>query len=467
MPLREDILKPISEGNPCGPNLYYSPLYDTIKEALRQDETGPQGDWERALKTADYPQVRQLTETAIATQTKDLQLATWLAEALIYEKQVEGLCDGLQFMAGLIAGFWDGLYPELEEGDAAYRYKHLERLGNYFDPSKGSSPALAVRRLYLTKSKVDWFKYKESLRVPSDAEAKESETKKAARDAALNDGKLSPEHFQAAFRETPKAFYRDLESGLKMAAELLTALDGVCQEKFTKPAPGFGALCAAIEEVQNSVRILLLEKLKQDPDPLPVSVDTGTDPVPEIVSEVALPLSDEVAGAAPISSTSLSTRDDAIRLLVASAQFLRRSSPADPVSYLTLRALRWGELRMGNRETMGPLLDAPSAEVRRQLKNAALAADWTKVLEIAETAAATACGRGWLDLHRYTIQACDKKSYPVVAQALRTHLKGLLADFPTLPQMTLVDDTGTANPETLSWLIREGLFHPAEENSAG
>ena len=54
MPLREDLLQPIPGENPCGANLYYSPLFDKIKEARRQESAGPMGAWEREVKTADY-----------------------------------------------------------------------------------------------------------------------------------------------------------------------------------------------------------------------------------------------------------------------------------------------------------------------------------------------------------------------------------------------------------------------------
>jgi predicted component of type VI protein secretion system len=78
MPLREDILKPISEDSPSGANLYYHPSFEQIKEARREEDAGPQGEWEREIKTADYKAVVRLAEEAIATKSKDLQIAAWL-----------------------------------------------------------------------------------------------------------------------------------------------------------------------------------------------------------------------------------------------------------------------------------------------------------------------------------------------------------------------------------------------------
>jgi type VI secretion system protein ImpA len=465
MPVREDILTPIPGDNPGGSNLRHAPIYDQVKEARRQEDAGPQGDWEREIKSADYKKVIKLAEDALTTQSKDLQLAVWLAEALIYEEQTAGLCAGLTLLRDLTTSFWDTLYPELEEGDAEFRATPLEWFGNYFDPGKGSSPAVAIRRIPITRSGLHWFQYKTSRTVPSEADIQGNEAKAEARRNALEEGKLAPEEFDAAFRDTPKAFYRQLESDFKTAAENLESLDSVCKEKFADAAPGFREIRRALEEVSTSVRILLQEKLKQDPDPIPISETAAAGSEEDGTGSLDGTAEDgvEIAG-----TLELRTRQDALRMLIASARFLRRSDPSDSVPYLMVRALRWGELRAADGDIAGSLLDAPSADIRVKLKNSALAHDWSKVLEIAESAAASGCGRGWLDLHRYTIRACDELGYAGVARALRSGLKALLADLPRLPTMTLADDTGTANPETMDWLARENLFTPgAGEGSSG
>src|ERR1044071_9798054 len=95
MPLREDILKPIPGDNPSGQNLRSTPLYDKIREARREDDELPQGAWQTERKLADWPTVIKLSQEAIALQSKDLQLAVWLTEALLKKQSVRGLCDGI------------------------------------------------------------------------------------------------------------------------------------------------------------------------------------------------------------------------------------------------------------------------------------------------------------------------------------------------------------------------------------
>jgi type VI secretion system protein ImpA len=143
-----------------------------------------------------------------------------------------------------------------------------------------------------------------------------------------------------------------------------------------------------------------------------------------------------------------------VEQVVAAGRFLRGEEPYSPVPYLMLRGLRWGELRAGG-ETIDPtLLEAPPGEIRAQLKRLAMDANWTEVLQIAETAMAMPCGRGWLDLQRYVGRACYELGswYDPIANAVKSAVNALLRDYPGLPEMTLMDDTPAANAETLAWL---------------
>src|SRR3954469_13314789 len=121
MSVRGDLVNPIPGPNPAGIDLRYDPLYDKIKEARHEDDDAPQGDWQRARKTADFGLVTKLAGDALATRSKDLQLAAWLTEAQLRREGFAGLRDGLELLAGLLRDFWNELYPPLEDGDAELR----------------------------------------------------------------------------------------------------------------------------------------------------------------------------------------------------------------------------------------------------------------------------------------------------------------------------------------------------------
>jgi type VI secretion system protein ImpA len=97
--------------------------------------------------------------------------------------------------------------------------------------------------------------------------------------------------------------------------------------------------------------------------------------------------------------------------------------------------------------------------VRSRLKGLLLDGKWAELVEQCEGVMATPQGRGWLDLQRYVLTACDQLGggYDAVSAAVRGELRVLLSDLPQLLQTTLMDDTPTANVETQAWIAAEGL----------
>jgi type VI secretion system protein ImpA len=124
-----------------------------------------------------------------------------------------------------------------------------------------------------------------------------------------------------------------------------------------------------------------------------------------------------------------------------------------------LRGLRWGELRGARDQTA---LEAPPTEVRRHIKALALNNRWREVLETGEEIMAQPYGRAWLDLQRFSVEACAAlgDDFNAIAIGIRSELRALLNDLPLLLDATLADDTPAANPTTQAWL-RELRAEPA------
>ena len=456
MPLREDILKPIPGDNPSGPDLRYAPVYDKIKEARREDDQLAQGAWQIERKVADHAAVIKLAQETIATGSKDLQLAAWVTESLLKTKGFAGLHDGLMLCRGLIEGFWDTLHPELEDGDAELRAGPLDYLGSKLD--------VPVRGVALCRDGHNYFEYKASRGILYEDQAKTKE-QKAAREAALKEGKLAPEIFDRSFGETPKVFYAEAEKTLDACLQSLTDLDKLCSEKFGDTAPAFGKLNTALGEVRHVVHGFLQKKREFEPDPVeeappppveaPAAAEGETAPAAGAGGLPALDLNFTVRASAEPPD-----RAAAIAGVASAAQFLRKREPLSPAPYLMLRGLRWGELRGSSDPAV---LEAPPTEIRRQIKALALNSKWPELLETAESVMALPCGRAWLDLQRFVVEACVAlgADYDAIAIAIRSELRALLRDLPQLLDATLSDETPTANPETQAWL-RELLAEPAD-----
>ncbi|HML18789.1 MAG TPA: type VI secretion system protein TssA [Bryobacteraceae bacterium] len=445
MPLSDEFLQPIPGENPSGVNLYSTPLFEEVREARRQGDTGPQGLWVEDVKMADYDAVIRLTTDALTKKTKDLFLASWLADALLNKRGFAGLNDGIQLMQGLINQFWDTLYPEMEDGDAEFRASPLDWFGNYLEPGKGSSPALAVKTVPITTDGLNWLRYSESRGVPTQEQASASESKRTAREKALKEGKLAPEEADASVDQSPKAFYVKLHKDIAASLASLKALAALSDEKFGNAAPSFGKLQSGLTEVATTAGIILKKKRELEPD-------TEAEVAAEAAAEGAAET--EPAPAAPSALGEILNRDDAVAHILAGVQFLRSKEPLNPAGYLVARALRWGELRAAGPAPDPKALVAAPADLRTQIKSLALEAKWPELLEACERASNMACGRGWLDMQRYAIRACEElgEPYQALARALKSELRALLVDYPQLPEMFLMDDTPTANLETQKWL---------------
>jgi type VI secretion system protein ImpA len=458
MPLPSDLLNPISPDKPGGENLQYAPIFDKIKEARREDDDVPQGEWARGRKLADWPLTIKLINETLSTKTKDLQLTAWLAEAMLKREGISGLREVLDLNRAYIENFWDSLYPELEDGDAEFRAGKLQWIGDKLDQ--------AVKQVPLTRTGLSWYSFRESRAVGSE-EAADTDEKQRARREAIAEGKVTLEQFDKDFEAAPKSFYVNLEAAFDSTLESLSLLGEACDAKFGDVSPGFGTLRATLEEVRQTVHSLLQRKREKEPDAAVDAPAAEIEEVEEAPVEAEAPAAVTVARAAPVRrggglSAEPVDRDDAVARIVASAKFLRQADPYSPAPFLLLRGLRWGELRAAGETIDETLLAPPPTEIRQRLKGLALESNWTEALETAETAMGLECGRGWLDVQRYASRACLEMGsyYDPIRTAIISGLRGLLADYPRLPDLTMMDDTPTANSETRAW-IQEQVAPPA------
>lgn len=465
MLVRNDILDPIPGDNPAGKDLRYSATYEKIREARREDDQLDQGQWKRERKLADHSLAIRLAQDAIATESKDLQLLVWLTDSMLAKHRFTGLSESLLICRDVIDQFWENFYPLLDEGDPEPRLLLLDWMA--------SKLVIPARTAPLCKDGYGLLAYTESRAIPTEEQAK-SKDQKAAREAAIKEGKVPPEAFDKSLAETPRQFYVQCEKDLELCLRGLQSLDELCQQKFGDQAPSFHKLKDALEEVKHTTHGFLEKKRKTEPDPLeePVVIPEPQNAEPSELPRAAAAVSSGGAAAAPamapVPDLTLyvpalteepGDRHDAIAAVAAAAAFLRARDRQSVAPYLMLRGLRWGELRSSSDPA---ILEAPPTELRQQIKMLSLQGKWKELLEAAETVMAMSCGRAWLDLQRFVVQACAAlgPEYDGVAVAIRSELRALLRDLPELIDATLTDDTPAANAQTQTWL-REIVVEPA------
>ncbi|MCX6624374.1 MAG: type VI secretion system protein TssA, partial [Acidobacteria bacterium] len=368
MPLRDDLLNPIPGDNPSGENLRYAPVYDKIKDARRQDDDAPQGEWQRERKVADWPLVVKLASESIATKSKDLQLAAWLTEAMLRREGFAGFRGSLALLRGLLDNFWDTLYPEIEDGDVELRATPVEWVATKFED--------LIRQIPIVKGGHSFIRYKESRAVGYEQDASSDENKAEARRNAVAEGKLTAEEFDKGLELTSLDFLEKLLAEIDGCLENLDGLSESCESHFGEYSPTFGRLKETIEEVRAAVNTFyrrkgggqtaeVEEETAPEPDAEAVFSDSGSSGRSESAPAAAAP--PRAKASRKVTSAEPADLEDAALRLAAVAKFLRAQDATSPSPYLMLRGFRWGELRAAGDSPAPTLLEAPSTEARRTL----------------------------------------------------------------------------------------------------
>jgi type VI secretion system protein ImpA len=332
----EAMMQPISEENPSGESLQYSGLYDEIREARRADENLSQGQWQIELKVADFRQVILLAVPALERQTKDLQIAVWLSEALVKEHGFAGLRDCLKLLNGLQETFWETLFPEIDEGDMEGRANAIEWMD--------AQVSFAAKGAKITGGEgYSFFDYEDSKRfdIPENIDTLDSTDQQKYRELqtqAEKENRVTADKWRKAKAASRRAFYEGLSFILEECVAEFKEFNRVIEEKFDRnQVPGTSNLKKALDGIQTLVKKLLEDKRAEEPDETdnPVEVTKGQSETGAAVGGVKI-----VAA----SAGAIQNRQDALKRLADLADFFRKTEPHSPISYLIQRAVKWGEM---------------------------------------------------------------------------------------------------------------------------
>ena len=333
----EALLQPISEDKPAGDSQQYSGLYDEIRESRRADENLAQGQWQTELKIADFRQVIRVAVPALETQTKDLQIAAWLSEALIKEHGFTGLRDSLKMLNGLQENFWETVFPEIDEGDMEGRANALEWMDG--------QAAFAIKEAKITGGAgYSFFDNEDSKKfdIPENIDTLDSTDQLKYRELsaqAEKENRVTADKWRKAKAASRRVFYEQLSFDLGECFAEHKEFNRVIEEKFDRnQMPGTSQLKKALDEIHTLVKRLLEDKRAEEPDEADETT-AATEPTEDDATGAA------VAGkTVTVAAGAIQTRKDALKRLADLAEFFRKTEPHSPLSYLIQRAITWGEM---------------------------------------------------------------------------------------------------------------------------
>lgn len=123
----EPLLAPLSENDPCGPDLVYDAEFIALEIAAQGTPERQAGASILAPVPPNWGDVFDAALT-LARRTRDLRVAMLLTRAGGRTKGAAGYASGITLLAGLMAQHWEGVHPRLEGDDATMRLFALAAL---------------------------------------------------------------------------------------------------------------------------------------------------------------------------------------------------------------------------------------------------------------------------------------------------------------------------------------------------
>lgn len=332
----EAMLQPISEDNPSGESVRYSGIYDEIAEARRADDDAAQGEWVTQLKVADFRKVIDLAVPTLEKDTKDLQIAAWLSEALVRQHGFAGLRDSLKLMSGLQDIFWETLHPEIDEGDMEGRANAVSVMDK--------QTAFAIKTAPITGAAGygfnDWEDSKK-FDIPDNIDTLDSadQTKyNELRAQAEKENRVTAVKWRVEISQSRRDFYEELNFTIDECRAEYAELNRVNEERYDRnQTPGLGNLKKALDDIQAQVKKILEEKRQEEPDENDAAESVGT-------AEGEEGATVRVAGGVATASGAIQNRADALKRLSDIAAFFQKTEPHSPISYVIQRAVKWGNM---------------------------------------------------------------------------------------------------------------------------
>ncbi|HEY8101320.1 MAG TPA: type VI secretion system protein TssA [Burkholderiaceae bacterium] len=319
-PKFEGMFEAVSESSMCGEDLSYSPEFDRIKEARREDDaTIEYGEWQSDLKQANWPLVVESCTDLLIKRSKDLRLSAWLTEGLVKTNGLAGLADGIDVAVRLIERFGGKIHPQPEAGDQEQRIGNISWLVMRM--------AQLVRQIPITQSKVGQFNLNdyESARL--------LQTQLQRNPDAVPEDKVTLDKFAVAASKTDKTRYTGWLADAAHCRSSLAELVRVADTLFGNDGPSFGPLSESLEAIEDRLQRIAKE----------LGIISAAETTSENASEDQ---AENEAGnaASSIRSGPIKTRAQALDQLRQVATFFRNTEPHSPVAYLADKAAHWGDM---------------------------------------------------------------------------------------------------------------------------
>jgi type VI secretion system protein ImpA len=335
----EMLLMPVAEGTPSGADLRadigQQSLYFRLKDArttARVNERAAEATGETTAIPVEWRMVSELGQAILARHSKDLEVATWLIEALVRLEGFAGLELGFKLLEGLVDRYWADLYS-IDRDDVAGKVSPLAVLNGI---GREGTLVQPIRMVSLIPGR--------------------------------QFGSVSLWHHQLAQRdrdsEVATAFARDVaaagapalregERSARAALNHFLSLTAMLEELCGAAAPPSSNTRNVLAEVSDAYRALL--------------GDAPAEQSPVVIEQAAVAAGEPIAAPGQYqghypgqdSGAEIRTREQGFAELLRIAAFFRKAEPHSPISYALETLVARG--RMNLVELLEELLPDPAS----------------------------------------------------------------------------------------------------------
>ena len=345
----EALLAPISEEQPAGtdPRSDTSPvsIYYRAKDARNAGRSA-----ERALTDLggaipeEWETVLDTTQEILTTKGKDLEVLSWMIEALIRTDGFAGLRDGFKATAGIVSRYFEQCFPELDDDGIEGKVTSIAGLNG------AGAVGMLIQPIRLTPitrgstASYSLWNYERALELEKITDANK-------RQARIDAGAVPMAQFTQSVAETPASEFVNTVNTIDECLAALAEMDKAFTEVAGADAPPVSALREILEQVSGTIRHFAADKIAAAALLEPVAE-------PEAETTVAADGTTTIQTAVVRKIDGYASREEALAELTRIASYFRKTEPHSPISYTLQDAVR--RSRMTLPELLNELSEDPA-----------------------------------------------------------------------------------------------------------
>ena len=323
----EALLSPVSDDSPVGhdlresssPNSDYRTLRDVRTKARNNERSALANGESQFIVGKDWVEILRKSPEVFQKQSKDIEVLTWLIEALTRVHGFRGVGEGFRLAAGLIDSYGDNLHPVPDEDGVSSQLISLIGLNGFGGEGTIIIPIKAIPLTEGVEGPYSTWQCEQAFELErvSDPDKKE---------ARIKQGSITRAEIDQAVTETDTGFllqvYEDIQFAIQEYVAFQDVLNAYCVED---PQPS-GKILEALETAKQTLEYIAGDRLVVIDES---DTEEGTDGKGQ---------------SAPQKQQILDNRDAALRSLRDVAAYFRRTEPHSPIPYAIEQAVYWSQL---------------------------------------------------------------------------------------------------------------------------